>query len=263
MPPEEQLSLEEVERNARRTNAARRKAGREEKESTEAQDQPDSEPAAQDAHHVSLGAATPDDEEKVPPSGSEVNSTPDSEVEVVGVSIPDVPAQASVGGTVKVESSAVDKPSGTSRPAQDVIVPDDDSDESLTQARMIKEESPLLAVQEGPVPSLLNATSRLRSSVSIVPPEGLPRVALTSGSRMVFDFTDPGDESRIPMTAQADASRIPEVRSVPAVDTLFPASPVPVAPDDVVMSESGRTGAQVEDVPEASPLQKVKPKQLL
>ncbi|EGZ08971.1 hypothetical protein PHYSODRAFT_339375 [Phytophthora sojae] len=136
MPPEEQLSLEEVEQNTRRTNAARRKAAREEKESTEDQDQPDSEPAAQDAHHVSLDAATPDDEEKGP------------RVEVVGVSIPDVPAQASVGGAVKVESSAVDKPSGTSQPAQDVIVPDDDSDESLTQARMIKEESPLLAAQE-------------------------------------------------------------------------------------------------------------------
>ncbi|KAE8884083.1 hypothetical protein PF003_g31919 [Phytophthora fragariae] len=45
VPPEEQLSLEEVERSARRRNAERRKAAREEKESTDTQDQPDLEPA--------------------------------------------------------------------------------------------------------------------------------------------------------------------------------------------------------------------------
>ncbi|EGZ28850.1 hypothetical protein PHYSODRAFT_322474 [Phytophthora sojae] len=197
MPPEEQLSLEEVERNARRTNAARRKAAREEKESTEAQDQPESEPAAQDAHHVSLDAVTPNDEEKGPPSGSEVNSTPGSEVEVVGVSIPDVSTQASVGGAVKVESSAVDRPSGTSRPAQDVIVLDVDSDESPSQARTIKGEGPLPAVQEEPASSLPNETPLPSSPVPNAAPDAPPRVATSE---------DPQNDSG----EQASAARMKE-----------------------------------------------------
>ncbi|EGZ22938.1 hypothetical protein PHYSODRAFT_253792 [Phytophthora sojae] len=212
MPPEEQLSLE---RNARRTDASRRKAARDAKESTEAQGQPDAEPAAQDAHHVSLDAATPDDEEKGPPSGSEVNSTLDSEVEVVGVSIPNAPAQASVGGAVKVESSAVVEPSGTSRPAQDVIVLDDDSDESPSQARTIKAEGPLPAVQEGPASSLPNETPLPSSPVPNAAPVVPPRVATPEVPRMLIDLTGPDEDSG----ERESAARMREfVADQPALD---------------------------------------------
>ncbi|EGZ15985.1 hypothetical protein PHYSODRAFT_263128 [Phytophthora sojae] len=164
------------------------------------------ESAAQDAHHVSLDAATPDDEEKGPPSGSEVNSTPDSEVEVVGVSIPDVPTQASVGGAVKVESSAVDEPSGTSRPAQDVIVLDDNSDESPSQARTIKGEGPLPAVQEEPASSLPNETPLPSSPVPNAAPDAPPRVATSEDPQMVIDLIGPGEDSG----EQASAARMKE-----------------------------------------------------
>ncbi|GMF41642.1 unnamed protein product [Phytophthora fragariaefolia] len=71
MPPEEQPSLKEVERTARWRNAARRRAAREEMESTEAQDQPDLEPAIQEPHQATLDAGTRDGSVEEPPKGSE------------------------------------------------------------------------------------------------------------------------------------------------------------------------------------------------
>ncbi|KAE8894898.1 hypothetical protein PF003_g20798 [Phytophthora fragariae] len=71
VPPEEQLSLEEVERSARQRNAERRKAAREEKESTDAQDQPDLEPAVQDAHQASPDTGAREGVNEAPPEDSE------------------------------------------------------------------------------------------------------------------------------------------------------------------------------------------------
>ncbi|GMF26792.1 unnamed protein product [Phytophthora fragariaefolia] len=78
MPPEEQSSLEEVEQTARRRNAARRRTARKEKESTEAQDQPDSEPAIQEAHQAILDTGTRDGSVEEPPNGSERDSVSES-----------------------------------------------------------------------------------------------------------------------------------------------------------------------------------------
>ncbi|KAJ8554873.1 hypothetical protein ON010_g9609 [Phytophthora cinnamomi] len=95
-------------------------------------------------------AATQDGEDKACPGGSEASRS-DVNAEDVGASVPDEPAQASVGGAVKVESPV---PSGTSEPprlAQDVVVLEDDSDDTSTPVSTFTDEGPLPAVQEKPV----------------------------------------------------------------------------------------------------------------
>ncbi|GMF17074.1 unnamed protein product [Phytophthora fragariaefolia] len=131
LPPEEQSSLKEVERTARRRNAARRRAAREEKESTVAQDQPDSEPAIQEAHQAKLDAGTRDGSVEEPPKGSEKDSVSES----LELSNSDASAPASAGDAVKVE---------------------------LT----IKDESPLPAVEEESVPANSNDALQLRSELA-------------------------------------------------------------------------------------------------
>ncbi|ETI40815.1 hypothetical protein F443_13883 [Phytophthora nicotianae P1569] len=103
LPPEEQLSLEEVEKAARERNSAKRKAAAEkkEKESSGVQDRDTPDVDVPDAHHAVPDAVAPDVEEMTP-SDSARSSHSSASVEFVGVSAPDAPTQASVGGAVKV-----------------------------------------------------------------------------------------------------------------------------------------------------------------
>ncbi|GMF28248.1 unnamed protein product [Phytophthora fragariaefolia] len=112
MPPEEQSSLEEVERTARRRKAARRRPAREEKESTEAQDQPDSEPAIQEAHQATLDAGTRDGSVEEPPKGSERDSVSES----LGVSNSDASTPGVSRRRCQVEPPAVDATSEAPQP---------------------------------------------------------------------------------------------------------------------------------------------------
>ncbi|KAE8890480.1 hypothetical protein PF005_g9548 [Phytophthora fragariae] len=107
VPPEEQLSLEEVERSARQRNAVRSKAARKEKESTDAQDHPDLEPAVQGAHQASPDTGAREGANEAPPEDSERDPNSDSQ----GASTPDASAQASLGDAVKVEPPAADETS--------------------------------------------------------------------------------------------------------------------------------------------------------
>ncbi|OWY94298.1 LOW QUALITY PROTEIN: hypothetical protein PHMEG_00036009 [Phytophthora megakarya] len=93
--PKEQKPLEVIEKEA----SARRAVAREEKKAAESKDartQPDTEEEIQDAHHVTLDDAAEDGQEESAPVGAGADSYPDSSVEVLGVSGPDVPEQASL-----------------------------------------------------------------------------------------------------------------------------------------------------------------------
>ncbi|KAE8909311.1 hypothetical protein PF005_g19666 [Phytophthora fragariae] len=137
VPPEEQLSLEEVERSTRRRNAERRKTVREEKESMDAQDQPDLEPAVQDAHQASPDTGAREGVNETSPEDSERDPNSESQ----GASISDAPAQASVGDAVNVEPPAADETSESSPPVQDVVTL-----EGETAQLTCKEEDPLPSV---------------------------------------------------------------------------------------------------------------------
>ncbi|OWY96385.1 hypothetical protein PHMEG_00033356 [Phytophthora megakarya] len=100
---EEQKPLEVIEKETR----VRRAVAREEKKAAESKDartQPDSEEEIQEAQHVSLDGTADDGQEESAPVGSGADFNSDSSVEVLGVSGPDVPEQASVGGAVKVDA---------------------------------------------------------------------------------------------------------------------------------------------------------------
>ncbi|OWY93525.1 LOW QUALITY PROTEIN: hypothetical protein PHMEG_00037051 [Phytophthora megakarya] len=163
---EEQKSLEVIEKEAR----SRRAVAREEKKAVESKDartQPDSEEEIQDAHHVILDCTAEDGPEESAPVGSGADSNSDSSVEVLGVSGPDVPEQASVGGTVK--SPAVDETSESSRLGYGVIEVDA-LDEKATpgETPTIKLEGPLSTVKEEAVSDVLgdDLQARLETSVS-------------------------------------------------------------------------------------------------
>ncbi|KAE9203395.1 hypothetical protein PF004_g18143 [Phytophthora fragariae] len=170
VPPEEQLSLEEVERSARRRNAERRKAAREEKESTDAQDQPDLEPAVQDAHQASPDTGAREGVNEAPPEDSERDPNSESQ----GVSIPDAPAQALTEDAVKVEPPAADGTLESSPPVQDVVTLEEESSR-LT----CKEEGPMPAVQEEPMLYVPTEVQELS-----------PEATTSHASRMVIDLTE-------------------------------------------------------------------------
>ncbi|KAE9070636.1 hypothetical protein PF010_g26185 [Phytophthora fragariae] len=209
-PPEEQLSLEEVERSARRRNAERRKAAREEKESTDAQDQPDLEPAVQDAHQASPDTGTREGVNEAPPEDSERDPNSESQ----GASIPDAPAQASVGDAVKVEPPAADETSESPPPVQDVVTLEEESSR-LT----CKEEGPLPAVQEEPTPHVPTEAQELS-----------PESTTSQASRMVIDLTEevlPEVPARHdePTVTQVKTYVADQVRRWERVTTEFVASP--------------------------------------
>ncbi|OWZ08262.1 hypothetical protein PHMEG_00019224 [Phytophthora megakarya] len=149
LQPEEHKDLDAVIQDARKAGAAKRKAAQEEKESSTSREEPSPEPAVQGSM----------DE---------------------GVSIVKAPAQASVGGAVKVEPPTEDRVSDTPQPVIDV--------ESLDETVTIKEEGPLSTVQEEaaleekiapPVPTTPPSTS-----VSFVQDE-------TSRMSVVLDVSPP------------------------------------------------------------------------
>ncbi|POM69684.1 Hypothetical protein PHPALM_14011 [Phytophthora palmivora] len=152
MQPEAQKPLDIVEKEARARNAAKRRAAREEKKAEEpmdAQEQPDSEGTIQGAHHVSLDEVTEDGQKDSAPVGSGGDSSSDSSVEVVGVSVPDASVQASLGGAAVVECPAEEvlvKP----QPDEDVISVDDDAEEKMVpdETPTIKLGGPLSTVKE-------------------------------------------------------------------------------------------------------------------
>ncbi|OWZ00012.1 LOW QUALITY PROTEIN: hypothetical protein PHMEG_00028892 [Phytophthora megakarya] len=161
--PEEQKPLEVIEKEAR----ARRVVTREEKKSKDARTQPDSEGEIQDAHHVTLDGTAEDGQEESAPVGADSNS--DSSVEVLGVSGPDVPEQASVGGAVKVESPAVDRTSEKSRLGHDVIEIDALEEKTTPgETSTIKLVGPLSTVKEEAMSDILgdDSQSGLEASVS-------------------------------------------------------------------------------------------------
>ncbi|OWY96530.1 hypothetical protein PHMEG_00033179, partial [Phytophthora megakarya] len=122
LQPEEQKPLEVIEKEAR----ARRAVAREEKKAAESKD---------------ARTHAPVD------SGADSNS--DSSVEILGVSGPDVPEQASVGGAVKVESPAVDGTSEKSQLGHDVIEVDALEEKAIPgETPTIKLEGPLSTVKE-------------------------------------------------------------------------------------------------------------------
>ncbi|OWY94587.1 hypothetical protein PHMEG_00035637 [Phytophthora megakarya] len=134
LQPEEHKDLEAVIQDARKAGAAMRKAAQEEKESSTSREEPSPEQAAQDAD-IEVG---PRQEES-----STLTSLLSSEGSMdEGVSIVDAPAQASVGGAIKVEPPTEDRVSDTPHPVIDV--------ESLDETVTIKEEGPLLTVEEEP-----------------------------------------------------------------------------------------------------------------
>ncbi|POM75085.1 Hypothetical protein PHPALM_7858, partial [Phytophthora palmivora] len=205
MQPEAQKPLDVVEKEARARNAAKRRAAREEKKAAEpihAHEQPDSEDTIQGAHHVSLDEVTGDGQKESAPVGSGGDSSSDSSVEVVGVPVPDAPAQASVGGAAVVEypaEEALVKP----RPDEDVISVDDDAEEKMVpdETPTIKLEGPLSTVKEEVVLEDSQETSHLKPETS--PPFDLqvlkssftstPEAQSPSRSRREIDLTVNGD----------------------------------------------------------------------
>jgi uncharacterized damage-inducible protein DinB len=162
LPPEETKTLDELKKERHQAIAAKRKAAKEQKEreSQDVQDQPDSEPVTQGAHHANLDASPEDGSSGKTSGDSKRNSSSVTSVEAEGVSIQDAPAQASEGGAKEVESSAESGHLGPPKPSQDahdVIIVDDDSDvedkrpstdDILDEAPTIKSEGPLSAVTE-------------------------------------------------------------------------------------------------------------------
>ncbi|POM65155.1 LOW QUALITY PROTEIN: Hypothetical protein PHPALM_19179 [Phytophthora palmivora] len=161
----------------------------------DAQEQPDSEDTIQGAHHVSLDEVTEDGQKESAPVGSGGDSSSDSSVEVVGVSVPDAPVQASVGGAAVVECPAEDvlvKP----QPDEDVISVDDDVG-IPDETPMIKLEGRLSTVKEEVVLEDSQETSHLKpetslpSDLQVLKPSftSTPEVQSPSRSRMEIDLT--------------------------------------------------------------------------
>ncbi|POM77263.1 Hypothetical protein PHPALM_5380, partial [Phytophthora palmivora] len=201
MQPEAQKPLDIVEKEARARSAAKRRAAREEKKEAEpmdAQEQPDSEDTIQGAHHVSLDEVTEDGLKESAPVGSGGDSSSNSSVEVVDVSVSDAPVQASVGGAAVVECPA-DEVLVKPQPDEDVITVDDDSEEKMIpdETPTIKLEGPLSTVKEELVLEDSQETSHLKPETSL--PFDLqvlksnftstPEVRSPSRSRMEIDLT--------------------------------------------------------------------------
>ncbi|OWY92215.1 hypothetical protein PHMEG_00038868, partial [Phytophthora megakarya] len=159
---------------------------------------PDSEEEIQDAHHVTLDGTAEDGQEESAPVGSGADSNSDSSVEVLGVSGPDVPEQASVGDAVKVESPAVDKPSERSQLGHDVIEVDALEEKAIPgETPTIKLEGPLSTVKEEVTSDILgyDSQSRLETSVSssswvqVPNEEAASRMQVPSSTQETVDLT--------------------------------------------------------------------------
>ncbi|GMF45686.1 unnamed protein product [Phytophthora fragariaefolia] len=115
-------SLEEVERDARKANAERRKAAKEAKE-VSAQEGVPSGSAVQDAHQVSKSSGQETD-----PGGAGVSMSADPKLgpDDEDKSVPDASAQASVGGADVVEPPVGGSVSDPPQPEHEVEASDDD-----------------------------------------------------------------------------------------------------------------------------------------
>jgi hypothetical protein len=150
LPPEEQLSLDEVERRARKARADARKVAQEEKEAS-AQEETTAATAVQDAHQASQDGESADESDQDDDSAwtSSVESSSDESVE------------APVGSAVKVEPPAGDRVPDSPQPEEE----DDGSDDVqiLEESSTIKGEGPLSTVQENAVLDETQEASRTRS----------------------------------------------------------------------------------------------------
>ncbi|GMF55407.1 unnamed protein product [Phytophthora fragariaefolia] len=128
------------------------------------QDQPNLEPAVQDAHQASPDTGAREGVNEVPPEDSERGPNSESQ----DASTPDALAQASVGDAVKIEPPAADETSESSSPVQDVVTLEDADDES---ARLTcKEEGPLPVVQLEPATCVPTGTEQPSLDVSTSSP---------------------------------------------------------------------------------------------
>ncbi|GMF43991.1 unnamed protein product [Phytophthora fragariaefolia] len=150
-------SLEDVERDARKANAERRKVAKEAKEVL-AQEGVTSGSAVQEAHQVSKSGG-----QEMVPEGADVSMSADSKLgpDDEDKSVPDASAQASAGGADVVEPPVeyVEMEKPQFGPADDVEVvevgldPDDDDGEVelMKVEPAVRKEAHLSAVQEGQV----------------------------------------------------------------------------------------------------------------
>ncbi|POM62554.1 hypothetical protein PHPALM_28285 [Phytophthora palmivora] len=161
----------------------------------DAHEQPNSEDTIQGAHHVSLDEVTEDGQKESAPVGSGGDSSSDSSVEVVGVSVSDALFQASAGGAAVVECPAEEvlvKP----RPDEDVISVNDDAEEKMIpdETPTIKLEGPLSTVKEEVVLEASQETSHLKPETSLpsdlqASMSSFASTPVPSRSRMDIDLT--------------------------------------------------------------------------
>jgi len=139
--PEEQKSLDEINRESRQATAAKRRAAEEAKAASVQKERTDSGSAVQDAHQVSSdgrpdAVSTPTAEELLESSGSESSSGDEDE------SSSDESSGTSVEEDVKVEPPEEDRVSDSPQPDEEVGV------EVIDESPTIKREDPLPPVQE-------------------------------------------------------------------------------------------------------------------
>uniref|UniRef100_H3H3S3 Uncharacterized protein n=1 Tax=Phytophthora ramorum TaxID=164328 RepID=H3H3S3_PHYRM len=161
LPPEEQATLDEVVRNARKANAAKRKAAQVAKEST-TQEEDTSGSAVQEAHQANQDGDVEvfsDGEEDSEWSGSESGSDDEND------SSSQESDEASEGDVVKVEPPAEDRVSDSLQPEEEVEILNDI--QTSERAQTIKEDRPLSTVQEDSVLEDVVMSLPVRSDVPL------------------------------------------------------------------------------------------------
>ncbi|KAE8957646.1 hypothetical protein PR003_g31929 [Phytophthora rubi] len=176
LPPEETKSLNEVKREARKANAAKRKAADEKKKLAAAEEQTSSGLDVQDAHQVLLDddqeEGLPDDVVSVFAGDEELNmpalGMPEDEVKIL-----EDPARRLESAPNEV-SLVVDGISDSPQPDAEVeVLPEGDAD-PLDKMSLVKTEKPLVTVQEDKeLPGVDPAVPVLESPGS--PPVETPR----------------------------------------------------------------------------------------
>ncbi|KAE9268788.1 hypothetical protein PR003_g31329, partial [Phytophthora rubi] len=150
LPPEETKSLDELKREARKANAAKRKAAEEKKKLAAAKEQTSSGLDVQDAHQVLLD----DGRDEYPPddvvsviAGDEELKTPALGMPEDEVKILEDPARRLEGAPNEV-SLDVDGVSDSPQPDEEVEVLPEGDVVLLNKASLAKTEKPLVTVQE-------------------------------------------------------------------------------------------------------------------
>ncbi|KAE8986722.1 hypothetical protein PR002_g22265 [Phytophthora rubi] len=150
LPPEETKSLDEVKREARKANAAKRKAAEEKKRLAAAEEQPSSGLDVQDAHQALLDdgqvEGSPDDLVSVIVGGEELKTLilgmPEDEVKILKD-----PARRLESAPNEV-SLVVDGISDSPHPDEKVEVLSEGDANPLDTTSLVKAEKPLVTVQE-------------------------------------------------------------------------------------------------------------------